>query len=331
MGDTHRELSAALDGKIVGTAQEWRQSGLSDKRFKLLVESGDLVWVRRGCYVTREILAEAESDACLGHAIKVAAAVAANRRRGGVGSHHSAARVHGIEMLHPPEEGIVTITVPPGQRTGRPKETDIVRHAAGLPAHHVTKFRGMSVTNVARTVVDIARISTFMQGVVAADSAMHKQLVVRSEIQDVIQDCERWPGIDMARRVAEFAEWVPESPLESCSRAVFHEHGLDPPRFQVPLLGTNGTRIARADFGWPAFGTVAEADGADKYRKRGDFKGHHQRDSRIQAVGWEVAHFLWDELFADPAGVVARIRYCFQRANDPRARALREKYPQGVS
>lgn len=313
---------------MVGTTEQWREAGLSEKRIKLLVASGELVRVCRGCYVAKETLAEAKGDPRLDHAVKAGAVVLSSRRRDCVASHHSAARVHGIEMLHPPEAGVVTVTVESGRLTGRHGNADVVRHAAGLPGHHVTKFRGLPLTTVARTVVDIARVSTFMQGVVAADSALHKDPAQKFAMCAVVEECGRWPGIEMARRVVEFADWVPESVMESCARVVFYEHGLPPPEFQIPILGMNGRVVAKADFCWPQFGAIAEADGIEKYTKRGDFKAHHQRDSRIREVGWEVAHFLWDELFAVPADVVARVRFAFDRGMEPSAVKRRKQFFQ---
>lgn len=329
MGD----LSAALGGKLAGTADQWRQAGFSAKKLKLLVASGDLVRIRRGCYATAETIADAESDACLKHAIKVAALVAASRRRDCVASHHSAARIHGLELLHPPTEAVISITLPPGRKTGRASasETDVVRHAADLPDSHLTEFRGIPVTTVARTVADIARTSSFAQGVVVADSAMRRDPSVKRAIRSVCQTCRRWPGVELARKVAEFAEWVPETPLESSARAVFHEHGLPPPLFQAPIIGKNGKLVARTDFCWPEYGAIAEADGVEKYLIRGDIKQDHQRDSGIREVGWEVAHFLWDELFACPAEVVARIRFAFERGTDSSAVKRRAQFPQAVA
>lgn len=328
---TSRIHSDANGVVLVRSAAQWAEAGVSRKKLRLLVESGDLVRVRHGCYAIREIFAEAEADPRLEHAIKVGSAIVANRSRGGVASHHSAARVHGVEMLHPPSENTLTITVGAGQQTGRGKDADVVLHSAELPDSHVTEFRGLPVTTVARTVADIARISTFAQGVVAADSAMRRDPNVKPQIRDVLRVCRGWPGVDLARKVAEFAEWVPETPLESAGRAVFSEHGLPPPVFQAPILGKNGRLVARTDFCWPEYGAIAEADGADKYLRRGDLKRDHQRDSRIREVGWEVAHFLWDELFAAPAEVVARVRFAFERGMDPVAVRRRAMFPQAVA
>lgn len=328
--DANRVGSDADRKVLVRSAAQWAKDGISRKQLRLLVESGGLVRVRHGCYVTEDVLAEAAADPCLEHAIKVGAAIAANRRRGGVASHHSAARVYGIEMLHAPADDVLTVTIKPGRQSGRARDADIVLHAAELPEDHVTKFRGMPVTTLARTVADIARTSTFAQGVVSADSAMRCEPNLPSKIRAVLQDCPRWPGVDMARKVADFASWVPESPLESAARAVFHENGLPPPVLQAPIMGTDNKLTARTDFCWPEYGAIGEADGAGKYRARGAIKAHHERDSRIWAVGWEVAHFMWDDLFADPADVVSRIRFAFERGMDPAAVRRRAKFPQAI-
>jgi predicted transcriptional regulator of viral defense system len=315
----------------MGSAEEWSAAGVSKKKLELLVAAGDLERVRRGFYATSELLATAEDDPALGHAIKAAAVCAASNRgkQEGVASHHSAARMHGIELLYPPDEEVVTITVPQGRQTGR-RKTDVIVHAARLPAGHIAKLHGVRVTTVARTIADIARTSSFMAGVVVTESALRKKLTLKPEIRAVLRDCERWPGIDLARRVVEFADWVPESVLESCSRVVFRERGLPEPQLQVPLLSQDGTFAARVDFCWPAFGTVAEADGMGKYQSQDDLAAKYHRDSRLQDAGWEVAHFSWTELFADPAGVVARIRVAFERGLEPSTRRRRERVPQPV-
>ncbi|MBO0803026.1 MAG: hypothetical protein J2P25_08125 [Nocardiopsaceae bacterium] len=308
---------------------QWKETGVSEKKLKLLVSGGDLVRVRYGFYATKEILARAAEDPPLAHAIQVAAVRAASMR-GGVASHHSAARMHGIELLHPPEEDVVTLTVPPGRQWGRHGPRGVVRHAAQLAEGHVTTLYGLPVTVAARTVADIARTSTFMQGVVVADSALRKRLTLKPDMQAVLEDCKRWPGIDLARRVAEFADWAPESVLESCARVVFREQGLPPPLLQVPLLGRGGAFAARVDFCWPDFGTVAETDGMAKYETHDDLKDQYHRDTRIQDAGWEVVHFSWKELFSDPAGIIARIRAAFERGLEPSATKRRESVPQAA-
>jgi hypothetical protein len=108
-------------------------------------------------------------------------------------------------------------------------------HIAALPPDHVTTREGIRLTSVARTVVDLARASSFRCGVVVADSALRSNQTSKAELQSVITDCARWPGI--SRLVVEFADGRSESVLESISRVAFRDQGLPAPELQVWVGG----------------------------------------------------------------------------------------------
>jgi predicted transcriptional regulator of viral defense system len=296
----------------IGTATDWRLAGVSKQRLKTLVRAGKIVRIRYGVYATAATLAEAETDPRLRHAVVVAAAIAHTRR--GVASHHSAARMHGLDLLREPSVGAVTLTVPPGTHTGRHGHTDVIQHAAGLPSDHVTRLYGQPATTTARTVADIARTSTFMEGVVVADSALRERHTSKTELGRVLAHCERWPGIAQAREVAAFASGISESALESCARVVFRDQGLPPPELQANIIGRGDSIIARVDFLWRGFGTIAEADGLLKYSGRDDAVAELKRDRLLREAGLEVVHFTWKELFGEPVRVADRIRQAFARA-----------------
>jgi hypothetical protein len=310
---TQGDWSDALSRMPIGNAASWNAVGVSRKRLVRLVAAGDLVRIHRGVYATKLILAKAEGDPSLAHAVRVAALSAASARKG-VASHHSAARMHGLELLNPPGADVVTITVPPGSQPGWRGKAGVRCHAATVPDTHVLKLYGLPATSVARTVADIARASTFAEGVAVADSALRLGKTSKSEIRGVLASCKRWPGVEQARQVVDFATWVAESVLESWARVVFHEHGLPEPQLQVPIPGKSGVFAGRADMCWRGYWTIAEADGMGKYQTHDDLKDQYRRDRRLQDAGWEVVHFSWDELLKDPADVVARIRVAFARA-----------------
>jgi hypothetical protein len=244
--------------------------------------------------------------------VEVAAATA--RTRKGVASHHSAARIYGLDLLREPADGTVTLTVPPAARTGRHSQAHVIQHAAELPDQHVSTRYGQLVTTAARTVVDIARTSTFMAGVVVADSALRERHTSKTELHRVLEFCERWPGSSRARQVIDFASPVAESALESCARVSFRDHGLPTPELQVNIIGRGGGIIARVDFFWRSFSTIAEADGLLKYDGRDKAIAELKRDRLLREAGFEVVHFTWRELFSDPKRVAARIRAAFDRA-----------------
>jgi predicted transcriptional regulator of viral defense system len=300
---TERNLPDAIRGSLVKTRAQWRDAGISDTLMQSLIRSGDLVTVRRGVYATKRAIAWGAMDARHSHALQVAAVRSAIPNS--VASHHSAALIHGLDLFKPPEEGVVTVTTPPSTRSGRPSGERVIRHAAELPDDAVTTILGRRVTSVARTVIDVARTSTFMEGVVVADSALRQSASGRrgleAELRRVLEACARWPGNAKARRVAEFADPRAESVLESCARVLFHERGLQPPELQVPMYDNEGDFIGRVDFYWGRHKTIAEADGLMKFDEHPRLEVERMmiRDRRLRGTGRRIVHFTWGELFRD--------------------------------
>jgi hypothetical protein len=297
---------------VVGGVADWRRAGIPQGRLRALIAAGLLVQIRRGAYATSGILTEATRDPCLRHALDVAA-VRALRGQTGVASHQSAAAMHGLRLLTALPEGTVTLTVPPGKRKGGYGRSGVTCHMADLPEEHVTKLYGLPVTTAGRTVIDIARTSPFMEGVVVADSALHERNTSKTDLRRVLASCGHWPGTTTAKKVVEFAIQLAESPLESCARVIFHERGLPPPQLQVPVFGHSGTLIARVDFMWQEHRVVVEADGLLKYDSGQTAIKELARDRLLREAGYEVVHFTWKELFTDPERVIARIRDAFIR------------------
>jgi Transcriptional regulator, AbiEi antitoxin/Protein of unknown function (DUF559) len=309
----------------LGAVADWRAAGLSTRRLYSLVRSGDLVKLRHGVYARRATVAEAESDPAERHALDVAA-VRLTRPGQTVASHHSAAVIWGLDLLTRPPDGTVSMTCPPGTRLGTFMSVGVITRAAELKPEDVTKRFGVPLTTPARTVVDVARTSPFMAGVVIADSAIRQLLAPKSELRRALANRRRWPGSDRARNVIEFASGRAESVLESCARVVFREHGLPPPELQVILSGANGDFIGRVDFFWPDHRVVAEADGLLKYSSGREAIAELRRDRLLREAGFEVVHLTWAELFSQPERVVARIRDAFGRA----ARLRRGRRPSSV-
>lgn len=264
--------------------------------------------VRRGAFATRPAAVAAGRDPCRAHALQVAA-VRASVGPDAVGSHHSAALIHGFDLLKRPAPQLVTLTCRPRRRRRSRPAAGIVFRTAELPDRHVTSACGTTVTTRARTVIDLARTLPFIEAVVVADSALRSGKTTRQELTDICDDCPRWPGIDKARRVVAFSNGLAESVLESCARVTFDGFGLEPPELQVTVRGPGFA--CRADFCWERHKTIAEADGLAKYAAGEDMLAQFRRDRLLRDAGYKVVHFTWRELFDTPALVVARVRMAF--------------------
>jgi hypothetical protein len=298
----------AIGRAEVATTAQWAARGVSEGRLRQLVQNGELVALRRGVYARADSLASSADDPARTHAFQVAAALLSAGALASA-SHQSAAVLHGLDLLERPPESLVTLTRPPHVGGSRARRNDVKIYTGTLLRGHMTMHYGLPVTSVARTVVDLARTSPFMDGVVVADSALHARKTTQAELAGVVGACPSWPGVRRARRVLEFSDHRSESVLESCARVTFDDRGLPPPELQVDI-GDEGF-IGRVDFCWLGHLTIAEADGMLKYANPARAADQLQRDQLLREAGYKVVHFTWRQLFYETNRVIARIKNAF--------------------
>jgi Transcriptional regulator, AbiEi antitoxin len=293
------------------TTGELLSAGLSAAQIRTRVLSGDLMRLNRGVYAPAGLARSVGKTDSGALALRAAAALA-SLGPGSAASHDTAARLLGLDLLGKaaPE---MAITRSPG--SGSRKSWPGVRvHNAALSAEHLGQRGGVPVTTASRTVVDLARASAFRAGVVTADSALRRKLTTKAELHAVVADCRGWPGVHRAAEVVAFADALSESPLESIARVAFCDCGLPPPELQA-LLAADGRIIARVDFYWKRFRTVAEADGELKYDNRFEATYQLRRDADLREAAFEVVHFGWTDVFVTPMQVAASIRAAFARGS----------------
>jgi hypothetical protein len=185
-------------------------------------------------------------------------------------SHHSAAALWRLPSVGPwPDKAHVLVPVAAGGRS----DSMFVRHTVGVP-DSVWSIDGLSVTSLARTVVDLASIFSFGQAVSIADAALHRNehpvdgvprtFLTRDELHRELERVPMRHGSARARRAIDFADGAADRPGESMSRVSIRAAGLTMPQLQVPLRGASG-RIWTVDFWWPEFSHIGEFDGRDKY------------------------------------------------------------------
>jgi Transcriptional regulator, AbiEi antitoxin len=303
----------------VWTTGELLAGGVPPGRIRRLVRDGALCQLRPGVYAPAATVSSLVRDARDEKArqagtelLRVAATLAVTGSRS-VGSHRSAALVHGLGLVGGGPGSVAEITRAPGAGGSYTGRLGVRVHVAALPADHVVSYRGVLLTSVPRTVIDLARALPFAEGVAVADSALHARLTSKAALSALITDCARWPGLRRARDVTAFSDARSESVLESLSRAAFRQAGLPPPDLQVWVGDDHGV-IGRADFLWRRYNTIGEADGALKYQTPARARAQLERDSRLRAAGYEVVHFTWLEITRVPAQVIDAIQVAFARS-----------------
>src|SRR5215831_8572909 len=220
---THRMSDSSRLAGVMTTA-ELAASGVSRGQLRRLVRRGAWLRLAHGVFAPAERVAAEAGDRAGEHAVRVAAALAVSGP-GAVASHHSAALVHALDLLGRKLSETVALTRPPGINGCRSGGPGIRLHIAALPAGHVVTRRGLPVTSVARTVVDLARASSFQAGVVAADSALRSRQVSAADLELCVAATfsgvltGRW-GRPMERSSTPTrrARWPNSSAMPGCAR-----------------------------------------------------------------------------------------------------------------
>lgn len=300
------ELATRQSG--VFTVGQARAVGYTDEEMRSELRLHRWVRRRRGVYCSAGTWADAAPDRARVHLLDCAAVLVSLGRPSAV-SHASAAVVHSL-VLPDVVPTVVALTDPDNWRTGRGYRVS----QAQLGASDVTSWAAFSATSVARTLVDCAREWDLVDAVTALDDALHRRLVVPTDLVDVVARQRHWAGIGTAARAVGLADGASESPLESRGRVQIVTSGLPAPELQVELWDAAGF-LGRVD-GWYEDAAVAlEFDGAVKYldprgaRSPGQVLWEEKRrEDRIRATGVRVVRLAHQDLGAGWGASRRRLR-----------------------
>jgi hypothetical protein len=193
-------------------------------------------------------------------------------------------------------------------------------HIARVAPAATTVIEGIVLSDVTRTVVDLARTVPFESAVVAADAALAQKLTSPDALEVCLAEVGSVPGSRAAARVLAFADGRSESVGESRSRVLLHRLGLPAPELQLRVHRADGSTIGRSDFGWEDRRTLGEFDGRIKYgrllregQSAGDAVYEEKlREDELRDHMWEVTRWTWAELDT-PAVIGGRLARAFER------------------
>ncbi|CAN7200485.1 hypothetical protein [Knoellia sp. LjRoot47] len=163
-----------------------------------------------------------------------------------------------------------------------------------------TVVAGLTVTPLARTLIDLARTEDLHDAVAAADHALHHQQCTWGELLNELTLLEPGvPGRARAQLAIDLVDSRSMSVGESLSRVQMFRLNLPRPRLQVRVEDSDGL-VGYCDFGWEE--VMGEFDGRKKY---GLAEGADPRDAervlwrekrredRIRARGNRMARWVW--------------------------------------
>lgn len=272
-------------------------SGVSRQELRRLAATGAVVRVRHGVYACGDRWREVTDPAGRG----VLAARAASMTMGvpHVLSHDSAAHVHGLPFLSPPES-LVHVTRP--RVTGGRTVAGVKHHRASHLPDQVLRAGTLRVLDLARTAVDLAREHGVRVGLSACDSAL-RHGVTPTALREAAAPMAYWRGISAVRLALEWADGGADNPGESLARLLVLETGFGRPVTQFPVRLGDG--VAWCDMAVGAH--VIEFDGKVKYRPRelggladrdpGEVAwAERRRERALLERGLGVSRLVWDDL-----------------------------------
>lgn len=268
--------------------------------------------VRRGAYAEPHLV-EGASETAL-HRLRVHAVVAASQSEPVV-SGVSAAVMHGLDLWNQ-HLARVHLTHP---GVSSRIESDVHHHNAALDDDEVAIVAGLRTTSVARTAIDVARVSSsFEAAVITLDSALRNTRTSTSELMWMAERCSRWPHARGIARMVRFADGRAANAGETRLRVTYASTGLPPCQPQLYVFRRDRSFVAITDLAVPSHKTMLELDGRMKYGIDGQdpvrqLYREKIREDDLRELGHEMARFSWLAA-GDPSVVAQRARGAFERA-----------------
>lgn len=209
-------------------------------------------------------------------------------------SHVSAAALHGIRRS---ASASAHVTVP--SQNGRLHRRDVrIHRSRRLTVQDVTVHRGIPVTTVARTLLDLADMLADQPLKRAIDEAVYRRLFDLDAVRATI---DRSPGRRGARvlRLASEPLQLTRSRHEDRFRGICRRHRLPLPRVNSRL---NGHEV---DFHSPDARLIVEVDVHPSHRTREG--AARDRDRRMRRAGLETLRLAAGDL-EDDGALAARLR-----------------------
>ncbi len=274
---------------------EAQARGLTPSRLRHERATGSVLRLRRGAYLAADQWDALRPDER--HRLRVLAA--GRTLRDPVFSHRSAAALWRLPLLDPWPDDVQVTGAPARGGRSRP---GVRWHAASGPIP-AAGMRGFRVTDLARTVLDLARTEPFASALMAADAALRSRRITADDLAAQLDAAGRGRGVRAARLVVAAADARAESAGESLSRARVIELGLPLPDLQHGVHDS-GRLVARVDFWWESLLLVGEFDGRVKYRLDGvddrrsvedRLWGEKLREDELRALGLRVVRWTWND------------------------------------
>ena len=198
--------------------------------------------------------------------------------------------------------------VPPPEVTApTQRRIESVRTRRSSGRREATVFRGIPVTTVPRTLVDLAAVLDPDDLARAMHQAGVLYRTTPAQVEPVLARRPNTPGAAKLRAVLRGGVPVILSKLERRFRLVLNEDGLILPVTNVPAGGH------RVDCRWPAHRLTVELDGYRYHHSRHAWEQDRRREREARARGDEFRRYTYGDVFEDPRLMLEELRRLLPR------------------
>ncbi|MCW2993785.1 MAG: hypothetical protein JWQ18_1280 [Conexibacter sp.] len=291
--DARLAVVAARQGGVVALRQI-RAAGLSARAAQERAEAGRLHRIHPGVYAVGHRAVSVDGR-------RIAAVLACGE--GAVLGRFSAAAAW--RVLN--DDGRRFDVVAPGRSGGRVGDSRWIdlRRTRRLDDRDVTVLRGIPITTVSRTLLDLAGCARAR----VLGRALHEAEVLRLlDVDDVVATIERNPGRRGVRalRVALGVTGSEPGVFTDMFVALCVDFGLPTPRLNVHVDG--GDRLYEVDALFEAEQLIIELDGRQVHGTARNFQTDRRRDSVLAAHDFQTLRYTWHRLRDERAAVAGELR-----------------------
>ena len=176
------------------------------------------------------------------------------------------------------------------------------RRARRIDRREVTTWKGIPITTVARTLVDLAGLLSFDALARACHEAGVRHRTTPAQVEIVLARCPNRPGARKLKRVLRGEARVTLSTLEKRFLALLRAVGLPLPETNRPA----GTK--RVDCRWPDHRVTVELDSYRYHSSRHAWEQDRRREREARARGDEFRRYTYGDVVEDRRFILAELR-----------------------
>jgi hypothetical protein len=282
----HKVATLASRNHGVVTREQLLGAGLTRHQIARRLERGSLIAVYPGVYRVGHRAPSVE-------ALYLAAVRACGD--GALLNGRAAAHLYGLTKGSAPPPTVMTPTQRrvPGILTSRSRRMD---------PKDGTTYRGIPITTVARTLVDLAAVLSADDLARACHEAGVKYRTTPRHVDAVLTRRPRTRGAAALRSILHGDTRVTLSKLEKAFVSLLIQHGLELPQ-------TNRVRDGRrVDCHWPEQRVTVELLSYQFHNSRYSFEQDHRRAREARARGDEFRSYTYEDVFEDPSAMLRELR-----------------------